>query len=323
MQTAKKICRGAEERIFVYTRDKGKLHMMQNADETGAEAGQDLPPGLYIIATPIGNIGDITLRALEALGKVDVIACEDTRISGKLTHIYDIQARKIPYHDHNAEEMRPELIKMMKEGRRVALISDAGMPLISDPGYKLVKQCAEENIPMTCIPGATASLTALVLSGLPTDKFMFAGFLPPKSAARRTALSEVKTVPATLVFYETAPRLIDSLTDMLEMLGDRPAAVARELTKKFEEVRRDTLSALVKHYQTHGEPRGEIVIVVGAPDKNQAETWTEAEIDKLLQEMMGQEKMSVKDAAAFVAAKSGIKKRDVYQRALLLSQQKK
>ncbi len=288
-----------------------------------SDTDSDLPAGLYIIATPIGNIEDITLRALGVLGKVDAIACEDTRVSGKLTSYYDIPAQKIPYHDHNADEMRPRLIALLKEGKRVALISDAGMPLISDPGYKLVAQCAAENIPMTCIPGPTATTTALVLSGLPTDKFMFAGFLPSKAAARRTALAEIKAVPATLIFYETGPRLADSLEDMQATLGDRPAAVARELTKKFEEVRRGLLSELAAHYQAHGEPRGEIVVVVGAPVDGQTEDWTEQAIDKLLLEMMGEQGMSVKDAAAFVAAKSGIKKRDVYQRALLLNQKKR
>jgi len=297
--------------------------MARKTDETVAAADSDTPCGLYIIATPIGNMGDITLRALDVLRKMDAIACEDTRVTGKLTSAYDISAQKISYHDHNAEEMRPRLIAMLKEGKSVALISDAGMPLISDPGYKLVEQCAAENIRMTCLPGATASLTALVLSGLPTDRFMFAGFLPPKTAARKTALAEVKAIPATLIFYESAPRLTGSLADMQEILGDRQAAVARELTKKFEEVRRGLLSELVKHYQTHGEPRGEIVVIVGAPPVDQAEKWTEAEIDRLLRQMTDEHEMSVKDAAAFVAAKSGIKKRDIYQRALLLGRRKK
>jgi len=285
-------------------------------------SGEDsaLPGGLYIIATPIGNIEDITLRALEILKEVDLIACEDTRVSGKLTSYYDITAQKIPYHDHNADEMRPKLIGLLNEGKRIALISDAGMPLISDPGYKLVAQCAAENIPMTCIPGPTATTTALVLSGLPTDKFMFAGFLPPKSTARRTALAEIKSVPATLIFYETGPRLAESLEDMQAVLGDRPAAVARELTKKFEEVQRGLLSTLIKHYQASEEPRGEIVVVVGAPVAGQEEDWSDEVIDKLLLEMMDEQGMSVKDASAFVAAKSGLKKRDVYQRALLLRQ---
>ena len=288
-----------------------------------SNADSALPAGLYIIATPIGNIEDITLRALDILGKVDFIACEDARVSGKLTSYYDIAAQKLSYHDHNAEEMRPRLIAMIKEGKRVALISDAGMPLISDPGYKLVADCVAEDIPLTCIPGPSASLTALVLSGLPTDRFMFAGFLPPKSAARRTALTEIKAVPATLIFYETGPRLAESLKDMLATLGDRPAAVARELTKKFEEVQRGVLSHLADYYESQGETRGEIVVVVGSPVEGQAGDWTEAAVDELLQAMIKKEGMSVKDAAAFVAAKSGLKKRDVYQRALILNQKKR
>jgi 16S rRNA (cytidine1402-2'-O)-methyltransferase len=288
-------------------------------------SGEDsvLPGGLYIIATPIGNIEDITLRALDILKRVDLIACEDTRVSGKLTSYYDIDVPKTPYHDHNADEVRPRLIAKLKEGARIALISDAGMPLVSDPGYKFVAQCAAEGIPMTCVPGASASLAALVLSGLPTDKFMFAGFLPSKSAARRTALAEVKAVPATLVFYETGPRLAESLVDMQAVLGDRPAAVARELTKKFEEVQRGSLSALIKHYQASKEPRGEIAVVIGAPVAGQGENWSEQAIDALLLEMMDKEGMSLKDASAFVAAKSGLKKRDVYQQALLLKQKNK
>ncbi|MCK5518155.1 MAG: 16S rRNA (cytidine(1402)-2'-O)-methyltransferase [Alphaproteobacteria bacterium] len=292
-------------------------------DRAASNIDSNLPSGLYIIATPIGNMEDITLRALEILRKIDILACEDTRVTGKLTTVYDLPVRKIPYHDHNAEEMRPRLIAMLKEGKRVGLISDAGMPLISDPGYKLVEQCAAENIPMTCIPGATASITALVLSGLATDKFMFAGFLSSKTSARRTALSEIKSVPTTLIFYETSPRLTKSLDDMLAILGDRPAAVARELTKKFEEVKRGSLSKLVKHYKTHGNPKGEIVIVVSAACADQAEIWTKEKTDKLLLDMIDKHGMSVRDASAFIAAKSGIKKRDVYQRALILQQRKR
>lgn len=278
----------------------------------------DLESGLYIVATPIGNMGDITYRAVETLRKVDAVACEDTREAGKLTTVYDIKAEKIPYHDHNADEMRPRLLKRLKAGERIALISDAGMPMISDPGYKLAKEAAEEGIYVTCLPGATASLTALVLSGLPSDKFTFAGFLPPKSAARKSALSEVKHAPGTLIFYETAPRLADSLADMAEILGDRMAAVARELTKKFEEVRRGTLSQLAAHYADAGAPRGEIVVVVDAAGDNTAEIWTDETVDELLLKMMDTEGMGVKDAAGFVAAKSGRKRGDLYQRALLL-----
>lgn len=282
-----------------------------------SDADSVLPPGLYIIATPIGNIEDITLRALNVLGKLDLLACEDTRVTGKLTSYYDIEVQKIPYHDHNADEMRPRLIASIKEGKRVGLVSDAGMPLISDPGYKLVADCAAEGVEVTCLPGATASLSGLVLSGLPTDRFFFAGFLPPKSAARRTALAEIRHVPGSLVFYETGPRLAESLADMQAVLGDRPAAVARELTKKFEELRRGSLSELIAGYEGQDDPRGEIVVILGAAAEGQGEEWTEQAIDDLLHERLSAG-MSVKDAAAYVAAKSGLKKRDVYQRALLL-----
>jgi 16S rRNA (cytidine1402-2'-O)-methyltransferase len=282
----------------------------------------DLAAGLYIVATPIGNLGDISLRALETLRKVDVIACEDTREAGKLAAVYDIAADKIPYHDHNAAEMRPKIISMLQAGRRVALISDAGMPLVSDPGYKLVENCIAEGLHVTCVPGATASLTALVLSGLPSDRFLFAGFLPPKSAARRTALAEIKDVPGTLIFYETAPRLADSLGDMQEILGDRPAAVCRELTKKFEETRRAALSQLAEHYRKSGAPKGEIVVVVAPPAADAAEQWTEEAVDRALAKMMEDEGMSVKDASGYVAAQSGLKKSGIYQRALLLRNRK-
>ena len=292
------------------------------AHKAVSDTDSDLPAGLYIIATPIGNIEDIALRALKTLGKADLIACEDTRVSGKLTSYYDISTPKTPYHDHNADAMRPKLLAMLREGKRIALISDAGMPLVSDPGYKLVAACAAENIPVTCIPGASASLAALALSGLPTDKFMFAGFLPVKSAARRTALAEIRDVPATLIFYETGPRLAKSLQDMLDVLGDRSVAIARELTKKFEEVKRDTLSNLLDIYAGGGETRGEIVVVVGAPEAGGSRSWTEADIDALIIDMIENQGMSVKDAAAYVSAQSGLKKRDVYQRALILNKKR-
>lgn len=277
-----------------------------------------LAPGLYIVATPIGNLGDITLRALETLKSVDIIACEDTRESGKLAAAYDIHADKIPYHDHNADEMRFKIVDMIKNGKRVALISDAGMPLVSDPGYKLVRACKEEGLPVTCAPGASAVLTALVLSGLPCDRFMFAGFLPPKSAQRRAALGEVAQVQATLIFYETAPRLAESLSDMADILGDRAATVARELTKKFEETRHDRLLSLAAHYAENGAPKGEIVVVVSAPEAQTAQTWTQEAIDALLETAMRQNGMRVKDASAFVAARTGMRKTEVYQRALVV-----
>lgn len=256
------------------------------------------------------------MRAIDTLRAADAIACEDTRETGKLAAAHNITTPRLPYHDHNAAEMRPKITKMIADGQAVALVSDAGMPLVSDPGYKLVEACAAENLYVTCIPGASASLAGLVLSALPSDRFMFAGFLPPKSTARKTALAEIAAVPSTLVFYETAPRLADSLADMQAVLGDRPAAVARELTKKFEEVRRGTLAALAAHYHDAGEPKGEIVVIVGAPVASVKAT--EADIDALLMRAMGDKGLRVRDAAAYVAAETGWRKNDVYQRALLL-----
>lgn len=257
-------------------------------------------------------MGDMTARAVDTLRKVDLIACEDTRETGKLCSANGIATKKIPYHDHNAAEMRPKIVDMIRQGKSIALVSDAGMPLVSDPGFKLVEDCIAANVMVTCVPGASASLAALALSGLPTDRFFFAGFLPPKSGARKTALQEIAAVPSTLIFYETAPRLAGSLTDMLAVLGDRPAAVARELTKKFEEVRRGALSALAAHYAEHGPPKGEIVIVTGGPHAVQ-ETH---DIDALLQKALAT--LSLKDAAAFVAEQTGAKKKDVYARALAM-----
>jgi 16S rRNA (cytidine1402-2'-O)-methyltransferase len=267
-------------------------------------------------------MGDMSLRAIDVLGKLDAVACEDTRESGKLLAAYDITVDKFSYHDHNAAEVRPKIIEMIRDGLAVGLVSDAGMPLISDPGYKLVEAVVAEGMTVTCVPGASASLAALVLSGLPSDRFFFHGFLPPKSSARKSALDGIKAVPGTLIFYETAPRLAESLSDMAEILGDRPAAVARELTKKFEEVRRGTLRMLASHYGSAGAPRGEIVVVVGAPLADAADSWTDEKVTALLTDMMEQEGMSVKDAAAFVASRSGFKKSDVYQTALLLKNRK-
>lgn len=275
----------------------------------------DLTPGLYIVATPIGNLGDITLRALETLRAVDAIACEDTRETGKLASVYGIPAPRLPYHDHNAAEMRPKIVERLQQGQRIALVSDAGMPLISDPGYKLVLACREAGVPVTCVPGASASLAGLVLSGLPADRFFFGGFLPPKSTARRGALMDLRSIPATLVFYETAPRLQESLADMAAVLGDRPAAVVRELTKKFEEVRTGTLESLAAHYAEAGEPRGEIVVIIGQGG-GAAALWDESRIDARLAEVLRGQNLRVKEAAALVAAESGWRKNDVYTRAL-------
>ena len=207
-----------------------------------------LAPGLYVVSTPIGNLRDITLRALDILASADVVCAEDTRVAHKLLNAFGVSARLRPYHDHNGAQARPALLNELRTGARIALMSDAGTPLISDPGYKLVREAAEQGTPVYAIPGASAPLAALASSGLPTDRFTFAGFPPPKSSARKRFLSEMKSAHGTLIFFEGPSRLAASLADMAEVFGPRPAVVARELTKKFEESRRATLSELAAHY---------------------------------------------------------------------------
>jgi 16S rRNA (cytidine1402-2'-O)-methyltransferase len=280
-------------------------------------AGSKRPaPGLHVVATPIGNADDITLRALAVLRGADAIACEDTRVTAKLLARHGIAAPLLAYHDHNAERMRPQLLKRVRQGEVIALVSDAGTPLVSDPGFKLVRAAIAEGLPVTTLPGPSAALAAVVLSGLPSDRFLFAGFLPPKPTARRRTLMELGAVPATLVFFEGASRLADALGDMAETLGERPAAVAREITKLYEEVRRGALSELAAHYAAAGPPRGEVVVVVGPPPSD-APVLTEEALDARLEAaLVG---MSLKDASAAVAAATGLKRRDVYARALALA----
>jgi len=268
---------------------------------------------LALVATPIGNLGDISARALETLRTADLIACEDTRVTGNLLSKFEIRRPTLPYHDHNAETMRPKLIARLLDGETVALVSDAGMPLISDPGHKLVREATAAGVGVTVIPGPSAPLAALVLSGLPSDRFLFAGFLPVKDGARREVLLELKTVPATLLFFETGPRLADSLATCAVVLGDRPAAVARELTKLYEEVRRDTLGALARHYQESGAPKGEIVVVIGPPLPSEIAFDVDAALESALKSM------AVKDAANAVAVASGKSRREIYTRALALT----
>ncbi|MDM7945751.1 MAG: 16S rRNA (cytidine(1402)-2'-O)-methyltransferase [Oceanibaculum nanhaiense] len=275
-----------------------------------------LTPALYIVATPIGNLGDLTMRARDILAAADMVACEDTRITGKLLTAFGLKRPLIAYNDHNADKVRPTLLDALRQGKAVALVSDAGTPLVSDPGYKLVRDVAAAGLAVTAAPGPSALLTALVLAGLPTDRFLFAGFLPPKSGARRTALGELAAVPATLVFYESGPRLAASLADMAAVLGDRPAAVARELTKLFEEVRRDPLSALAAHYAEAGPPKGEIVVVVGAPAAQAASADT---LDAALRRALADN--STRDAAALVAGETGLPRKQVYARALELARE--
>ncbi|WP_207455678.1 16S rRNA (cytidine(1402)-2'-O)-methyltransferase [Azospirillum sp. SYSU D00513] len=267
------------------------------------------------MATPIGNAADITLRALDTLRAAGAVACEDTRVTGKLMGIHGIDTPLVSYHEHNAARMRPVLIGRMKAGEAIALVTDAGTPLVSDPGYKLVRECVAEGVEVTTLPGASAPLAALVLSGLPTDRFLFAGFLPNRQTARRAAIGELKGVPATLVFFESPQRLPESLADMAELLGPREGAVARELTKLYEEVRRGPLPGLAAHYAEAGPPRGEVVVVIGPPGAE--DTPGEADVDALLREALS--RLSVRDAAADVAARTGQPKREVYARALELA----
>ena len=284
----------------------------------GKAASNVFAPGLYVVATPIGNARDITLRALDLLRRADIIACEDTRVTRKLLLIHAVDRPTLAYHDHNAARVRPRLMERLIKGEIVALVSDAGTPLISDPGYRLVREAREAGITVTALPGASAPLAALASAGLPTDRFMFAGFLPTKSTARRRALAELAGISATLVFFESAPRLAKSLTDMAAELGPREAAVMRELTKKFEERRNGSLPELARHYQSAGPPKGEIVVLVGPPDSQaaQADAMDQGEIDALLQAAL--ERSSVKDAAAALAESTGLPRRALYNRALAL-----
>lgn len=273
-----------------------------------------LDPGLYIVATPIGNLSDVTLRALDVLRRVDLIACEDTRVTSRLLGAHGIATRTTAYHDHNAERARPALLRRLEAGERVALVSDAGTPLVSDPGYRLVEACVERGIAVVPVPGPSAVMAALTVAGLPTDRFLFAGFLPPRAGARKTALAELAAVPATLVFFETGPRLAASLADMAAVLGDRPAAVARELTKLHEEVRRGRLGALAAAQAESGPPRGEIVVVVGRPE---APPESAIDLDAALAEAMAG--ATLRDAVERVTAATGLPRRRVYARALALA----
>ncbi len=275
-----------------------------------------LRPGLYIVATPIGNMDDITLRALDLLASVDRIACEDTRHTRRLLERHGIEARVLPYHEHNAEHMRPAIMARLAHGETLALVSDAGTPLISDPGYKLVRKAIASGIHVTALPGPSAALMALTLSGLPSDKFMYAGFLPPKSAARRKALGALAAIDATLILFESPRRLAASLADMADMLGQRDIAVAREMTKLHEEFVRGDLAALAAHYGEISAPKGEVVIVVGPPLATAANL-SDEDIEARLAELL--HTASVRDAASQLAAETGLARRDLYARAVRIN----
>jgi 16S rRNA (cytidine1402-2'-O)-methyltransferase len=276
------------------------------AAEVQRHLGEPLAPGLYLVATPIGNLGDVTLRALSVLARADIVLCEDTRHSRTLLSHFGVAATTRPYHEHNAERERPRVLADLEAGRRIALISDAGTPLVSDPGYKLVRAAIDAGHRVEALPGPSAALAALSVAGLPTDTFFFAGFLPPKSAARRVRLGELKAVPATLVFFEAPSRAAETLVDLAAVLGDRPAALARELTKLHEEVRRAPLVQLAADIGDVGI-KGEAVIVVGPP---QHEEVSDAHIAARLEPAL--RSMSLRDAAKAVAEVLGVPKSRVY-----------
>ena len=269
------------------------------------------------MATPIGNLEDISRRALSVLASVDRIACEDTRRTGRLLARHGIATRLVSYHEHNAARVRPALIRMLADGGAVALVADAGTPLISDPGYKLVRAALDAGVHVSGCPGPSAPLLALVLSGLPTDRFYFGGFLPARAKARRDALARLESLDATLVFFESPRRLAASLADMAAALGPRPAAVARELTKLHEEMRRGPLDRLAAHYGEAGPPKGEVVVVVGGQGDAARPTLSDAEIDDRLGSLLAAG--SVRDAAAALSAETGRPRRELYARALALS----
>ena len=289
----------------------------QASDGQASRKPPPLVPGLHIVATPIGNMRDITLRALDVLREADLIACEDTRVFAKLASHYGIAAPTVAYSDATQDAAEPRIIRALAAGKRVALVSDAGMPLISDPGYRLVRAALAADHVVTSAPGASAVPMALALSGLPTDRFFFGGFLPAKESERRRAIASAAAVPATLVFFEAPHRLAASLVDLAELLGPRPAAIARELTKLFEEVRRGPLTELAQHYALHPDVKGEIVLVIGPPGETEAPA--AERLDEALRSAMAG--ASVKDAAAEVAARYGLRRRDVYARALELKRE--
>ena len=295
-------------------RDNAVRNYVLNGQSAIAPA---LAGGLYLVATPIGNLRDITVRALETLAAADLIACEDTRVTHKLLERYGIATALTPYHDHNAAQARPKLLARLADGAAVALVSDAGTPLISDPGYKLVRAAREAGVSVTALPGASAVLAALTLAALPTDRFFFEGFLPAKEGQRRNRIAELARVPATLVLFETGARIAAALADLAAGLGPREAAICRELTKLHEEVRPGELATLARDYAGADEPRGEIVIVVAPPVPLELSA---GDLDDLLRQALT--RLSVKEAVAEVTASTGQSRREVYQRALALTKER-
>lgn len=284
-------------------------------DHSGKNAAKFKFPGLTLVATPIGNLGDMSARALECLGAVDRVACEDTRVTGKLLHHFGIKKPLVPYHEHNAAGATEKILGLLDSGENIALVSDAGMPLISDPGYRLVQACAEHGHKISGVPGASAPLLALILSGLPSDRFLFAGFLPSKTAARRKVLEGDKHQTATLIYLDSPKRIARTLHETAEIFGSRTAAVGRELTKMYEEIRRGTLSELAQFYEESQSVKGEMVLVIEGASPN-AQEWTEAAVDEMLQTLL--ETATFRDSVDATTDASGWSRSKVYKRALLL-----
>ena len=283
----------------------------------GARVDADtLRPGLHVVATPIGNLGDISFRALATLAAADLVVAEDTRVTKVLLAHYGIATPLTAYHEHNADRVRPQLLARLTAGEALALVSDAGTPLISDPGFRLVGEALAREIAVTSVPGPSAVLAGLVVAGLPTSRFFFEGFLPPKSAARRQRIAELAAIPGTLVFFESPRRVAGMLEDLAAVLGPREAAMARELTKMFEAVRRGPLPTLAAEIAAGEPPRGEIVVLV-APPGEEAQALDGASLDARIRTAL--DTLSVKDAAAVVAGETGQPRRKIYARAIELS----
>ena len=271
-----------------------------------------MPGTLYLVATPIGNLADITHRALQILKDVVLIACEDTRHTRKLLQHYAINTKTVSYHEHNEQQRAAELIEQLKQGRDIAVVSDAGTPSISDPGYRLVRAAIENDIAVVPAPGPSALISALIAAGLPTDEFFFAGFLPARSNARRTRLGQLRSIPGTLIFYEAPHRLAATLTDSLEILGEREAVVARELTKVHEEIRRGRLSELAAHYASRENARGEIVVLI---DRNViGETVASGESVAALVDRYEEDGMDHRVALKKAARELGLSRAEAYRK---------
>ncbi len=284
-------------------------------EPSAAEEREQPRPGLWVVATPIGHLGDLSPRARWVLAAADLVVCEDTRVTGRLLRHFGITARLRSYHEHNAPRVRPAILAELERGAVVVLVSDAGTPTIADPGYRLVREAHARGIPVRAVPGPSAVVAALSIAGLPTDRFFFQGFLPPRRARRRAVLAELARIPATLVIYEAPHRIAETLRDAAEVLGDREAALVREITKLHEECRRGRLGELAARIEAEGPPRGELVLVIAPPAEAAGEV-DEAGLDAALREALA--RSSLRDAVAEVARRFDRSRREVYRRALAL-----